>query len=77
MQTIRVPKAKFKYNMNPFVQEARAGKNVIVTNDGEDEFVLTPCFPEGKPPGLTIPLDAAAYAGVNLDEPAFKSWEAE
>jgi hypothetical protein len=72
MNAIRVPKAKFKYNMRPFVDEAKGGKIVIVTNDGEDEFQVVP---SGRPPGMSVPLDAKAYHGVNLDEPAFKSWE--
>ena len=75
MNAIRVPKAKFKYNMRPFVDEAKGGKVVIVTNDGADEFQIVPCIPSGKPPGMSIPLNAKAYRGINLDEPAFKSWE--
>jgi len=75
MKEIRVPKARFKYNMNPFVQQARHGKTVIVTNDGRDEFEVVPCVPLGKPPRLSGALDRAAYQGIDLDEPAFESWE--
>ena len=75
MKEIRVPKARFKYNMNPFVQQARHGKTVIVTNDGRDEFAVVPCFPVGRPPRLRNALDPKAYKGIDLDEPAFESWE--
>ena len=75
MHTLRVPKAKFKYNMAPFINEAKTGRQVIVTNDGADEFLIVPCAPVGVPPGLSTPLEAKAYRGVNLDEPAFQSWE--
>ena len=71
MQTLRVPTAKFKYNMAPFVNAARTGQQVIVTNDGADDFVVVPCEPTGRPPGISIPMDAKAYAGINLNEPAF------
>jgi prevent-host-death family protein len=71
MQTIRVPTAKFKYNMAPFIHAARSGQRVIVTNSGTDDFVVVPCAPVGQPPGISIPMDPKAYAGINLDEPAF------
>ena len=74
MNAIRVPKAKFKYNMRPFVDEAKGGKIVIVTNDGADEFQIVPCVPAGRPPGITNPPPASAYVGIDLDEPAFESW---
>jgi len=72
MNTIRVPTAKFKYNMKPFVQEAKSGKQVIVTNDGTDDFEVVPCAPEGVPPGLSVPMDPKLYEGIDLDEPAFE-----
>lgn len=75
MKEIRVSKAKFKYNMSPFVNEARHGKTVIVTNGGTDEFEIVPCVPIGAPPRLQGLVDAKEYEGVDLDEPAFESWE--
>lgn len=74
MQALRVPKAKFKYNMNPYVKEAKSGKLVIVTNDGADEFRIIPCEAAGQPGGMSTPLDAKAYEGINLDAPAFEPW---
>jgi len=44
MNAIRVPKAKFKYNMRPFVDEAKGGQVVIVTNDGRMNFKLCRVF---------------------------------
>jgi antitoxin (DNA-binding transcriptional repressor) of toxin-antitoxin stability system len=73
MQEIRVSKAKFKYNMNPFVQQARAGKTVIVTNDGTDEFAVVPCAPTGAPPTLPGLVSAKDYAAIDMNEPAFES----
>ncbi|HZF01575.1 MAG TPA: hypothetical protein VE344_06720 [Methylomirabilota bacterium] len=75
MKEIRVPKAKFKYNMNPFVQEARHGKTVIVTNGGKDEFEIVPCTHFGPPPTLPGAVDPKDYMGVDMNEPAFPSWE--
>ena len=40
---VRVPTARFKYNMAPFVEQAKAGAKVIVTNNGTDEFEVVPC----------------------------------
>ena len=71
MQTLRVPTAKFKYNMAPFVNAARTGQRVIVTNDGADDFIVVPCEPTSAPPGISIPMDPKAFAGIDLDEPAF------
>jgi hypothetical protein len=75
MKEVRVPKARFKYNMNPFVREARAGKTVIVTNDGKDEFKVVPCMPTTAPPVLSGLVNPKDYAKIDLDEPAFKSWQ--
>jgi hypothetical protein len=74
MNAIRVPKAKFKYNMRPFIEEAKGGKIVIVTNGGSDEFQIVPCAAWGKPPGVSNPPPAGAFEGINLDEPAFAGW---
>jgi antitoxin (DNA-binding transcriptional repressor) of toxin-antitoxin stability system len=75
MNTIRVPTAKFKYNMSPFVQEAKQGKQVIVTNYGRDEFEVVPCAPIGTPPTCPGLVSAKDYEGVDMNEPAFASWE--
>ena len=77
MQTLRVSTAKFKYNMSPFVSAAKSGRKVIVTNDGTDNFEVVPCHPCNVPPGISVPMPASAFVGINLDEPAFKSWEAK
>lgn len=73
--TLRVPTAVFKSNMRPFVDEAKAGKNVIVTNDGKDEFRVLPVGYLGRPPVSPKPIPAELYKGINVNEPAFKSWE--
>ena len=75
MKAVRVSTARFKYNMRPFVDLAKAGKRVIVTRDGTDDFVVTPCRPKGPPPDLSGLVDAQDHAGVDLDEPAFDSRE--
>jgi len=75
MKEIRVPKARFKYNMNPFVQKAKHGATVIVTNGGKDEFEVVPCVSHGMPPGLSKAVDPKLYKGVDMNEPAFPSWE--
>ena len=73
--TIRVPTAIFKSNMRPFVERARAGEDVIVTNDGADDFRVLPVLRSGPPSVAEKPIPAASYNGINVDEPAFKSWE--
>lgn len=77
MNTIRVPTAKFKYNMSPFVQQAKQGKQVIVTNDGRDEFEVVPCAPEGVPPTCPGLIDPKAYEGIDMNEPAFEPMGSE
>jgi antitoxin (DNA-binding transcriptional repressor) of toxin-antitoxin stability system len=72
---LRVPTARFKYNMRPLVDQARAGAVVIVTKDGKDDFQVLPCQPSGPPPVSDTPLDPAAYRGVDVDVPGFQSWE--
>jgi prevent-host-death family protein len=69
--TVRVPTAVFKSNMRPFVDRARAGETVIVTNDGEDDFKVLPVLHSGPPPVSKTPLPAESYRGVDVDEPAF------
>ena len=73
--TLRVPTALFKSNMRPFINEARAGKNVIVTNEGRDDFRVLPCEHTGPPPVSETPIAAESYKGINVDEPGFTSWE--
>jgi phosphoribosylcarboxyaminoimidazole (NCAIR) mutase len=74
MQTLRVPLARFKYNMRPFVNQAKAGAEVIVTNAGADEFRVVPCAARTSPPGVSVPMNPTAYEGVDLDAPAFPAW---
>ena len=73
--TLRVPTAVFKNNMRPFVEEARAGKNVIVTNDGADDFRVLPVLHQGPPPVSEKPLAKELYQGIDVNTPAFASWE--
>jgi prevent-host-death family protein len=73
--TLRVPTATFKSNMRPFIEEARAGKDVIVTNDGADDFRVVPLGYVGSPPVAEKPIKPETYKGINVNEPAFASWE--
>lgn len=73
--TLRVPTSVFKSNMRPFVDQAKAGKTVIVTNEGKDEFRVFPVEYSGRPPVSEKPIPAKSYKGIDVDEPAFKSWE--
>jgi len=72
---LRVPTARFKYNMRPLVDQAKAGAVVIVTKAGEDDFQIVPCRPSGPPPVSPTPIDPALYVGIDMNEPAFTSWE--
>jgi len=72
--TLRVPAAVFKNNMRPFVNEARAGKNVIITNDGADDFRVLPVQHLGPPPVAETPIAAETYRGLDVNSPAFASW---
>ncbi len=72
--TLRVATAVFKSNMRPFVDEAKAGKNVIVTNDGEDDFRVLPIHHTGPPAVSEPPLSAELYKGIDVNTPAFESW---
>lgn len=61
--------------MRPFIEEARAGKDVIVTNDGADDFRVVPLGYFGNPPVSEKPIKPETYKGINVNEPAFASWE--
>ncbi len=67
--------ARFKYNMRPFVNKAKSGETVVVTCGGKDEFQLLPLSGTAAPPVFPGLIDAKAYKGIDLDEPAFASWK--
>lgn len=64
----RIPIARFKYNMRPYIDAAKAGEQVIVTLNGHDEFRVIAC--EVKKPGR-MPHGTVLDSKVDLDEPAF------
>ena len=66
-----MPTAVFKSNMRPYVEEARTGKSVIVTNSGVDDFEVLPVTHSGPPPVSATPIPAETYKGINVDEPVF------
>ncbi len=70
---IRIPTAVFKNNPRPFVQQAKAGVDVIVTNEGVDDFRVVPVNYSGPPPISEKPLDPKLFQGIDPDEPAFDS----
>ena len=73
--TLRVPTAVFKSNMRPFVEKAKAGNSVIVTNDGEDDFRVLPIQHAGPPPVSEHPIAAELYRGLDVNAPAFEPWK--
>jgi hypothetical protein len=75
IEIVRVNTATFKENPRPFVQQAKHGKRVIVTRDGHDDFEVVPCCPSGAPSVSSCPLNPADYIGVEMNSPAFDSWE--
>ncbi len=68
----RVPTAKFKYNMRPYIQKAKAGEQVIVTCSGRDEFQIVPVTQATPEP---LPEGSVAWHSADADEPAFESWD--
>lgn len=77
MQPLRVPIHRFKYNMRPLIEAAKAGQQVIVTCAGTDDFRIVPCALSGPPPVSPTPIDPALYKDIDTDAPAFASWEKE
>lgn len=72
MNVLRVPAAKFKDDMRPFVEKAKTGEVVIITNHGHDDFRIVPCVKEGQPPVLSGLVRSEDYEGIDLDQPAFE-----
>src|SRR3989454_11519832 len=48
--SVRVSTARFKYNMRPYVNKAKAGEEVIVTCNGRDDFRILPAAPSRTQP---------------------------
>ena len=68
LETIRVPIARFKYNMRPHIEAAKAGETVIVTLNGIDEFKVVPCHLAKPRP---LPKGCVPWCNPDSDEPAF------
>jgi len=68
---IRVSTAKFKYNMRPYVNKAKAGEEVIVTCGGKDDFRILP-LNGTKPKPLPV---GSSWHNPDENEPAFESLE--
>ncbi len=68
IEAIRVPIARFKYNMKPHIKAAKAGETVIVTLNGHDEFKVVPCAPVKPSP---LPSGGVQWAEDEYDRPAF------
>ena len=74
-EVVRVPTAKFKQNVRRFVALAKSGANVLVTNNGVDDFQVVPCQPGGVPAVADTGIDPALYRGIDMNAPAFTYWE--
>ena len=74
-EVVRVPTAKFKQNVRRFVALAKSGATVLVTNNGVDDFQVVSCQPGGVPAVADTGIDPALYRGIDMNAPAFTSWE--
>jgi len=67
--------AQAKSQLADLLRRAERGEEVVIARHGLPVARLVAIRPSGPPPISATPLDPKNYAGIDLDEPAFPSWE--
>lgn len=67
--------AQAKSQLADLLRRAERGEEVVIARHGLPVARLVAIRPSGPPPISATPLDPKDYAGIDLDEPAFPSWE--
>lgn len=67
--------AQAKSQLADLLRRAERGEEVVIARHGLPVARLVAIRCVGQPPITTTPLDPKVYADIDLDEPAFASWE--
>jgi len=67
--------AQAKSQLADLLRRAERGEEVVIARHGLPVARLVAIQRSGPPPVSATPLDPKEYAGIDLDEPAFASWE--
>jgi prevent-host-death family protein len=67
--------AQAKSQLADLLRRAERGEEVVIARHGLPVVRLVAIQRTGQPPVSGTPLDPKDYAGIDLDEPAFASWE--
>ncbi len=67
--------AQAKSQLADLLRRAERGEEVVIARHGQPVARLVAIQRPGPPPVSATPLNAEEYAGIDLDEPAFATWE--
>lgn len=67
--------AQAKSQLADLLRRAERGEEVVIARHGQPVARLVAIHRPGPPPVSASPLRAKDYAGIDLDEPAFASWQ--
>ena len=71
--TITVSVATGRANLSDLIKKVKTGVNVIITNHGKPEVLLTAYRPAGKPWRVDTPDDPRKYG--DLQSPVMEDWQ--
>ena len=67
--------AQAKSQLADLLRRVERGEDVVIVRHGLPVARLVAIRSVGPPPVSATPLDPKLYTGIDLDEPAFDSWE--
>ncbi len=67
--------AQAKSQLADLLRRVERGEDVVIARHGLPVARLVAIRSVGPPPVSATPLDPKLYTGIDLDEPAFDSWE--
>jgi prevent-host-death family protein len=72
-RTITVSVATGRATLSDLIKKVKTGVNVIITNHGKPEVLLTAYRPAGKPWRVATPDDPRKYG--DLQSPVMEDWQ--
>ena len=73
MNTITMPIGKGRAQLCDLIEKVKAGAQVILTNHGKPEVVISPYRAAGKRWRVAVPDDPARYG--DLQSPVMDDWQ--
>ena len=74
IMTMQASVAETKEQLSRLIALAEAGEEVVVTCHGVPRVKLVPVS-VAKPLVSEVPIDPTLYAGIDMNAPAFDSWD--